>query len=116
MVQFSTGIDFLRLSLRVALGESVVLDGLPPYRCVAYHLMVQAPDEFTKITAVEGLDQLKEVGKVDEIILNRRPGESVDWRDGNYGAVFIATGYSPDHDTFRALLRYIYDHVVISGE
>jgi hypothetical protein len=53
---------------------------------------------------------------VDEVILNRGPGQSVDWRAGNHGHVFSVRGAVPDHEILRSLERCATVEVEIHGD
>lgn len=84
--------------MRLALGETVVRDEIPHRDRLAYLFYVQAPEELRTITAVGGLSEFRAIAGVDEIVLNRGPGQHVDSRVGNHGYLFSVTGPVADHD------------------
>lgn len=104
------------MAMRLALGETVLCDEMPHCDRLAYLLYVQAPRELRTITAVEGLAELREVVGVDEIVLNRGPGQPVDWREGNHGYVFSVFGTVANHDELRHLCSFVSSLVRIRGE
>jgi hypothetical protein len=53
---------------------------------------------------------------VQEVILNRGPGQSVDWREGNHGYVFSVFGTAADHEGVRLIDRANRFVVKIVGE
>jgi biotin carboxylase len=114
MLELTTGIDFLEIAIRLALGERVDVGTLEP-RGLGYLLYVQAPDHIHRITAVTGLDDLKSTPGVREVVLNRGPGYDVDWRDGNHGHVYSVLGTADDHDGLRAALERVPELVRIDG-
>ena len=116
MLLDATGVEFLPIALRLALGESIAFDAPPPARQVAYLLYVQSPAWMRTVTSVEGLQELAADPAVTEVILNRGPGQSVHWRDGNHGHVFSVRGVVADHDALRAIERRVRDEVTIVGE
>jgi biotin carboxylase len=116
MMPIATGIDPLTLALRLALGERVVFDEMPPSRQVTFMLYAQAPASMRRVVAVEGIDRLRADPAVAELILKRGPGQSVDWREGNHGHVFSVLGVVADHDQLRALVRRIEAETAIVGE
>lgn len=116
MLAAATGIKFLELSMRLALGEKLVIEQLPLCVRVAYLFYVQAPLEFHTVSAIHGLDDLQAVPGVDEIVLNRGPGRRVDWREGNFGHVFSVLGTCADHDELRRIKGLVASLVRIEGQ
>ncbi len=116
MLLAATGVDFLKISMSLALGDTVDTGDLPPAPCVAYLFYVHAPTEMRRIIAVEGLDELRAMDGVQEVILNRGPGQSVDWREGNHGYVFSVFGTAADHEGVRLIDRANRFVVKIVGE
>jgi hypothetical protein len=102
--------------MRVALSEPIVFKELPACSKLGYVLHYFAPKNVRRITAVSGLEALRELSGVDEVILNRGPGRSVDWHEGSFGHVFSVAGSVHGHDELRELLRSITDTVHIEGE
>jgi biotin carboxylase len=116
MLADATGVQLLPIALRLALGEAIVFERIPTCAQVGYLLYVQAPLAMTTIREVIGLDRLRALPGVDEVILNRGPGQSVDWRSGNHGHVFSVRGAVPDHETLRSLERCATVEVEINGD
>lgn len=116
MLADATGVELLPLAMRVALGESIVFDTMPPCACIGYLLYVQAPLHMTTIHSVDGLDQLRTRPGVQEVTLNRGPGRAVDWRSGNHGHVFSVRGSVADYDALRSIERYANTEVQIHGD
>jgi len=116
MILAATGVDFLKISMNLALGDAVATCDLPPAHCVAYLFYVHAPTEMRRIIAVEGLDELGAMDGVQEVILNRGPGHSVDWREGNHGYVFSVFGTAAEHEGVRRIDRANRSLVKIVGE
>jgi biotin carboxylase len=116
MLADATGVQLLPIALRVALGEAIVFERMPACTQVGYLLYVQAPLAMTTIREVVGLDRLRTLPGVDEVILNRGPGQSVDWRAGNHGHVFSVRGAVPDHEILRSLERCATVEVEIHGD
>ena len=116
ILELASGYRILQIAFRVALGEHVELEEIPECSCVAYYLMIQAPTSFHRITAIEGLDDLRSFPGVESIFLNRGVGQAVDWREGNHGYVYSVTGAADDHDALRGLVTAVPSIVRISGE
>jgi biotin carboxylase len=116
MLVAATGVRLLSLAMRLAIGESVVSDEMPACHRVAYLFYVHADREMQKVTSVSGLDELREVPGIDEIILNRGPGQPVDWREGNHGHVFSVFGTAADHDELRHVMYLVASLTKIEGQ
>ncbi|GAB3800165.1 ATP-grasp domain-containing protein [Humibacter antri] len=114
MLELTTGIHFLEIAIRIALGDRVDV-GTPEPRGIGYLLYMQAADDVHRITAVTGLDDVKSMPGVREVALNRGPGHDVDWRDGNHGHVYSVLGAAADHDGLRAVLERVTELVHIDG-
>lgn len=111
-----TDLRLLNVAMRVALGEEVRYERpLVPDR-VGFLFYVHAPRSMRRVTAVDGLEQLADDPRVTETILNRGPGQAVDWREGNHGHVFSVRGTVSDHDELEEMDRRVHSEVRISGE
>ncbi len=111
-----TDLALLQDSLRIALGETVRYERPVVPELVGFLFYVHAPRSMHLVTAVEGLDQLKDDPNVTEVILNRMPGQAVDWREGNHGHVFSVRGTVADHDALETMDGRVHSEVRITGE
>jgi biotin carboxylase len=102
-----TDVRFLTVAMRLALGDSVPCEGLRPCERLAFLFYVHAPQDVRVVTALEGVDELRHVPGVDEVVLRRGPGQTIDWREGNHGHVLSVFGTTDDHDG----LRWVNDQV-----
>lgn len=110
-----TDMRLLRVAMRIALGEEIRYEQpLAPER-VGFLFYVHAPGWMRTVTAVEGLERLCEDPRITEGILNRGPGQPVDWREGNHGHVFSVRGSVADHDELEEMDRRVHAEVRISG-
>jgi hypothetical protein len=100
-------VDLFELSARLAVGERVGFDHPVRNERVAYLLYVQAPQWARRLEGIDGLDVLEAHPGVDTIVLNRRPGDALDWREGNHGHVFSVLGTVPDHEALPSLRRVV---------
>lgn len=116
MLADATGVELLPIALRVALGESIAFERMPACAQIGYLLYVQAPLAMKTIRDVDGLEQLRSRAGVQEVLLNRGPGQSVDWRSGNHGHVFSVRGSVADYEALSSLERYATIEVKIHGD
>ena len=107
MLAAVTDVGFLALAMRLALGEQVACEGLRACDRLAFLFYVHAPQEVRVVTAIEGIDELREVRGVQEVVLRRGPGQSIDWREGNHGHVLSVFGTADDHDDLRRVSRQV---------
>jgi biotin carboxylase len=70
-------------TLRLALGQEVGPIPQDETTPIAFFRLILAPVGATSLESVEGLDALRDLEGVDEVRLNRLPGESVDSRDSS---------------------------------
>jgi predicted ATP-grasp superfamily ATP-dependent carboligase len=105
MLERASGFSILRTALRLAIGDPVGLEGPVPCSRVGYLLYVfPESDDVVVVDEVGGLDALRAVDGVDEIVLVRGPGQRIDWREGSEAHVFHLTGTTRDHDELRRLI------------
>jgi biotin carboxylase len=116
MLLDATGLELLPIAIRVALGEAIVFDTIPTCSRIGYLLYVQAPVAMHTIRAVEGLDELRALPGVEEVVLNRGPGRSVDWRAGNHGHVFSVRGSVASYEQLHAIEQHATREVQIQGD
>lgn len=109
-------IDLLAIALRLALGETIVLEGPLPTRGVAYDLYLHAPVSMRRIVAIDGVERLRADPRVARVAVNRGPGSHVDWREGNWGHVLSIEGVARDHQELTAIVRALHEHTRIAGE
>jgi L-amino acid ligase C-terminal domain 2 len=100
----------------VALGEPIAFQNMPTSTQIAYLLYVQAPSAMKTVRQVDGLEGLRAHPGVHEVLLNRGPGQSVDWRSGNHGHVFSVRGTVADYESLRLLARHATVDVEIHGD
>ncbi|HEY5303663.1 MAG TPA: ATP-grasp domain-containing protein [Acidimicrobiales bacterium] len=110
------GVDFFQISQRVALGERVVFAELLATDHVGFVIVGQPPIGARRVARVSGIDRLATYPGVSAVAVNRRPGDTVDWRLGSHEYVFSVLGAAPDSEAVRALDAFISEHVVIEYE
>jgi biotin carboxylase len=117
MLGAATGVGILQLAMRLALGDLPEFLAEPPQTDrVAYLLYVHAPAELQLVTSIDGLDDVRALRGVDEVVLRRGPGTHVDWREGNHGHVASVFGTVADHDELRVVTSQIASTLRIHGE
>jgi hypothetical protein len=84
MTQSVAGWDVIAVAMRLALGEDVTVEPLPPASegRVGFQFLLQPPPHARRVEALDGLEAIRGLGGVDEIFVNRGAGAAIDWRLG----------------------------------
>jgi biotin carboxylase len=112
----ASGVSIFELSMRVALGETVVVDGPVPCARVGWRFLFQPPTAARRVVSIEGLDRLAELSGVNEVFVNRSPGDPIDWREGTRHYIYSVYGVSADYDELLEIDRFIHEEVSIAYE
>jgi biotin carboxylase len=117
MLSDISDVALLQIAMRIALGHAIDARGLmvAPDR-VGFLFYVHAPKSMRRVAAVEGIERLRADPHVTDVILNRGPGQSVDWREGNQGHVFSVRGTVADHDELEVMHERVRTEVRIEGD
>jgi biotin carboxylase len=86
-----------RFAIELALGRPVSLRPTLHFDRIAYRRIVTAPLQARQITAMSGFDDLIELPGMDEVIINRHPGDQVDWQLGLQELVCSVFGSAESH-------------------
>ena len=113
MLSQASGVSIMRLSMRVAFGEPVVVDGPVPCARVGWCFLPQPPTSARRFVSVEGLDRLAEHPGVNRVLLNRRPGDPVDWREGIFQYIYSVYGVASGYDEVLEINRFLHEEVTI---
>ena len=112
----ASGVSLLQLSIRAALGESVVLDGPIPCARVGWRFLFQPPMHAHRVVSIEGLDRLAGLAGVNSVFVNRSPGDPIDWREGTRHYVYSVYGVSADYGGLLEINRFLHEEVPIVYE
>jgi biotin carboxylase len=116
MLEDLTGDSLLTMTMRLALGEQIVVEEMPRPSQVAFLFYVQAPAWMTAVRDVRGVDVLRALPGVSEVTINRGAGADVSWRAGNHGHVVSVQGVVPDHVGVLAIANSIAAELRIEGD
>jgi argininosuccinate lyase len=113
-VKLAAGLPLLQLSMRLALGEHVVLDG--PLTCdkVAYRFYREPPISAEKVISISGLEELRKRPGVVQLDVHKQAGDPVDWRSGSLDKIFQVTGAVADHAELAEHYRACAEDVVVT--
>jgi biotin carboxylase len=114
MLERAAGVSLLDLTLRVALGQSVSIDGPVPTDRIGYRFFLQPPTVSATVTAIEGINDFTDRDEVDTVSVHQGPGAALDWRDGSGNHIVAAVGSTDDEQQLRAAYRLLHQEVTVS--
>jgi len=115
-VRLASGLPLLELSMRLALGEHVVLDWPLDCNRIAYRYYAEPPMSARRVVSIEGLDRLRHLPGVTQVDLHKQAGETVDWANGSLDKIFQVTGAVADYGELERHYRACSEDVVILYE
>lgn len=101
------GCSLIESAMRIALGETPSDAGLSPCDRVGFKINVQPPKWAHTVRAVEGLEALEAVPGVRSVTLNRKAGDTVDWRRGTDDMIFSVIGAVDDLAGLRRVRQQV---------
>jgi biotin carboxylase len=114
MLQRAAGVSLLALTLRVALGELVSVDGPLATDRIGYRFFLQPPTVSATVTAIEGINDFTAHAGVDTVSLHQGPGAALDWRDGSGNHIVAVVGSAEDEEQLQAAYRLLHQEVTVS--
>ncbi len=116
MLSQAGGVSLVQLSMRVALGEPLVVENLIPCSRVGWLFEFQPPTTARRVVSIEGLDRLAELTGVQTVFVNRSPGDSVDWREGGGHFIYSVAGVCENYDGLLEINAFLHEEVSIAYE
>jgi biotin carboxylase len=114
MLDRAAGVPLLELTLRVALGEEVRIDGPVPTERIGYRFFLQPPAVSATVATIEGVSTLSDHPGVDTISVHQGPGADLDWRDGSRTHIMAVVGSARDDAELQAVNRLLNQEVTVT--
>jgi glutathione synthase/RimK-type ligase-like ATP-grasp enzyme len=114
MLERAAGVSLLDLTLRVALGEPVFVDGPVATDRIGYRFFLQPPTVSGTVAAVEGINDFSDRDEVDTVSLHQGPGAALDWRDGSGNHIVAVVGSTDDEQQLQTAYRLLHQEVMVS--
>jgi glutathione synthase/RimK-type ligase-like ATP-grasp enzyme len=114
MLERAAGVSLLDLTLRVALGEPVFVDGPVPTDRIGYRFFLQPPTVSATVTAIDGINDFSDHADVDTVSLHQGPGATLDWRDGSGNHIVAVVGSTDDEEQLQAAYRLLHKEVTVT--
>ena len=114
MLERAAGVSLLDLTLRVALGEPVSVDGPVATDRIGYRFFLQPPTVSATVTAIEGINDFTDHAVVDTVSVHQGPGAALDWRDGSGNHIVAVVGSTDDEEQLQAAYRLLHQEVTVT--
>jgi glutathione synthase/RimK-type ligase-like ATP-grasp enzyme len=114
MLERAAGVSLLDLTLRVALGEPVFVDGPVATDRIGYRFFLQPPTVSATVTAIDGINDFSDHAEVDTVSLHQGPGATLDWRDGSGNHIVAVVGSTYDEEQLQAAYRLLHKEVTVT--
>jgi biotin carboxylase len=114
MLERAAGVSLLDLTLRVALGDPVFVDGPVATDRIGYRFFLQPPIVSATVTAVDGIKDFSDRAEVDTVSLHQGPGAALDWRDGSGNHIVAVVGSTDDEEQLRTAYRLLHQEVTVT--
>ena len=114
MLERAAGVSLLDLTLRVALGEPVSVDGPVATDRIGYRFFLQPPTVSATVTAIDGINDFSDRAEVDTVSLHQAPGAALDWRDGSGNHIVAVVGSTDDEQQLQAAYRLLHQEVTVT--
>ena len=114
MLERAAGVSLLDLTLRVALGEPVFVDGPVATDRIGYRFFLQPPTVCATVTAIDGINDFSDHADVDTVSLHQGPGATLDWRDGSGNHIVAVVGSTDDEEQLQTAYRLLHQEVTVT--
>jgi biotin carboxylase len=114
MLNRAAGIPLLELTLRIALGEAVQIDGPVETKRIGYRFFLQPPDVSATVADITGIDAVSDHPGVDAITVHQGPGADLDWKDGSRNHILAVVGSADDYAGLQAVNRLLNQEVTVT--
>jgi biotin carboxylase len=114
MLQRAAGIHLVELTLRVALGEDIRIEGPVATESIGYRFFLQPPPVSATVATIEGINRVSDWPGVDAISVHQGPGADLDWRDGSRNHIVAVVGSAKDYDELQAVDRLLHQEVTVT--
>lgn len=114
MLDRAAGVALVAMTLRLALGEKIVVQGPLPTERVGYRFFLQPPPVSATVATISGINAVSEYPGVDSITVHQGPGADLDWRDGSRNHIVAVVGSAKDYDELQAVDRLLNQEVTVT--
>jgi biotin carboxylase len=114
MLDRAAGLALVEMTLRLALGEWVRVDGPVATERIGYRFFLQPPAVSATVASIKGVDAISDYPGVDAITVHQGPGSVLDWKDGSRNHIVAVVGSAQDYDELQAVNRLLNQKVTVT--
>ncbi len=114
MLNRAAGVALLELTLRIALGEAVRINGPVATKRIGYRFFLQPPSLSATVAKISGIDAVNDFPGVDAITVHQGPGSILDWKDGSRNHIVAVVGTADDYEELQTVNRLLNNEVVVT--
>jgi len=114
MLDRAAGLALVEITLRLALGEIVHIEGPVATKRIGYRFFLQPPPVSATVASISGIDAVSDHPGVDTITVHQGPGAVLDWKDGSRNHIMAVVGSAQDYDELQAVNRLLHHEVTIT--
>src|SRR5271168_4421855 len=114
MLNRAAGLALVDLTLRVALGEPVSVDGPVATDRIGYRFFLQPPTVSATVTAIDGINDFTDHAEVDTVSVHQAPGAALDWRDGSGNHIVAVVGSTDNEEQLQMAYRLLHQEVTVT--
>lgn len=114
MLDRAAGLALIEMTLRLALGEFLQVEGPVATDRIGYRFFLQPPPVSATVAAITGMDTVSDYPGVDSITVHQGPGAILDWRDGSRNHIMAVVGFVDDYDELQAVNEMLYQEVTVT--
>jgi biotin carboxylase len=114
MLDRAAGVALVEITLRLALGEAVHVQGPVATERIGYRFFLQPPPVSATVATISGIDAVSDHPGVDTITVHQGPGAVLDWKDGSRNHIMAVVGSARDYDELQAVNRLLRHEVTVT--
>jgi biotin carboxylase len=114
MLYRAAGLKIVELTLQLALGQEVIINGPVSTHQIGYRFFLQPPAVSATVAAINGIDAVSDHPGVDSITVHQGPGAVLDWKDGSRNHIVAVVGTAADHDELLEVDRLVREAVTVT--
>jgi biotin carboxylase len=114
MLGRANGFALVKMTLRLALGEALQVEGPVATERIGYRFFLQPPSVSATVASIDGIDAVSGYPGVDAITVHQGPGAVLDWKDGTRNHIMAIVGSANDYGELQAVNELIHSEVKVS--
>jgi biotin carboxylase len=114
MINLAAGVALIEMTLRLALGADIQIDGPVSADRVGYRFFLQPPAVSATVAAISGIDTVSDYPGVDSITVHQGPGADLDWKDGSRNHIMAVVGSASNYEELALVNRLLNQEVTVT--